>query len=63
MERRTNVGSLAIEHFNELKEAWQFEYDEHQRLDQVVVELSDNINQLEMKLAALESDLDAETIR
>lgn len=63
MLRSTNVGTLAIEHFQELKEAWQFEHDEHQRLDKVVISLSDDVASLEEKVAVLERDLNVEELR
>ena len=59
----SKVGSLAIEHFKELKEAWQYEHDEHKRLKVFVFQLSNDIAELEAKISFLESNTELESIR
>ena len=59
----SNVDSLAIQHFEELKDAWKFERDEHLRLNEKNLELCDIVQQLESRLGDTQEELNLEVMR
>lgn len=63
MQGHGKVDTLAIQHFQELKEAWQFEHDAHLRLDHIAQELLEEVSELKSRVSDLERDVDLEATR
>ena len=63
MQGHGKVDTLAIQHFQELKEAWQFEHDAHTRLDQTTQALAEDVSRLKSRVSDLEREVDLEATR